>query len=88
MASRSDQDAAAVVDLMLDDLGRPAGEGFEPNLEAVILIPHLDGAVSFRLPGPGQGQAPLLRLIGSRALDDLRIEHHGRASVVDFTDDL
>ena len=52
-----------MVDLVLDDLGRPAGEGFQPDLEILVLVPHLDGAVP---PGPadaGEGEAPLLRLI-------------------------
>ena len=36
------QNALAVVDLMLDDLRRPAGEGFESHLERFRLILHLD----------------------------------------------
>src|SRR5699024_2191978 len=30
-----------VVELVLDDLGRPAGEGLDPLLETFILPPHL-----------------------------------------------
>ncbi len=33
------QDAVAVVDLMLNDLRRPAGVGFEPRFKALVLHP-------------------------------------------------
>lgn len=36
-------EALAVVDLMLDDLGCPAGEGFQPLLKLLVLPAHLDG---------------------------------------------
>ena len=86
--SVSNQYSVAMVNLVLDDLRCEAGVGFEPRLELLVLVLHLDRAVALGLARSGQGKAALLGIKSARALDDLRIEHHGRASVVDFTDDL
>jgi hypothetical protein len=52
-----------VVDLVLDDLRRPAGKGLAAGLEALILPLHLDGLKPFGFPRAGQGQAALLGLV-------------------------
>ena len=41
----SDQHAAAMVDLMLDDLRRKAGKGLCTPLEGTVLIPDRDGLI-------------------------------------------
>ena len=40
--SISDQNTVAVVDLVLNDLGSPAGESLDPGLKRSVLILHLD----------------------------------------------
>ena len=64
LGSGSNQNPVAVVNLVLDDLGRKPGEGFPPGLEGLILILHFDGAVPLGLPPAGEGEAALLRGIG------------------------
>lgn len=71
----SDDHTVAVVDFVLDDLGRPAGESLEAGLEFLVLVLHLDGQPAFGLANPSQREAALLRLIGAGFLDDLRVEH-------------
>ena len=70
------QDSVAVIDLMLNDLRCPAGEGLDSRLELGILVFHLDGTVAFGLALSGQGQTSLFCLIGIGIFDDLRIKHH------------
>ena len=70
-----------MVDLVLDDLRRPAGVGFEAGFKALVLILHLDRAKAPGLSHAAEGQAALLRLIGAGASDDLRIEHDDSGSV-------
>ena len=65
-----------MVDLVLDDLSRPAGEGFQPGLEFFILPLDLDGLEPFRFPDAGEGEAALLGLIRPGLPDDDGIEHH------------
>ena len=72
---------------MLDDLSRPAGESLEPGLHRLVLELHLDGAVAFGLPRPGQGQAALLGLIRVGGLNDFRVEHDHRLAYVVKDDD-
>lgn len=71
----SNQNSLAVVDLVLDDLRCPAGEGLEPCLELLILPLHLDSPEAFCLPGAGVGQAALLGLIRPGLFDNDRIKH-------------
>ena len=85
--SPSDDDALAVVDLVLDNLGRPAGEGLNPLLEFFVLPADLDGLPPPGSAGAGEGQAPLLRLIGAGPFHDLRIEHDHIAALVVEGDD-
>lgn len=75
-----------MVDLVLDDLRREAGVGFELRLELLVLVLHLDRAVALGLARAGQGQAALVGIESAGALDELRIENHDRASVVGFID--
>ena len=73
-----------MVDLVLDDLGRPAGEGLEAGLELLVLVLHFDGLPTLGLSGTGEGQTALLRFIGLRLPDDLRVKHdHVLAFVVE-----
>ena len=72
---KSYQNSLAVVDLVLDDLRHPAGEGFEPCLELLVLPLHLNGLETLRAPRTGEGQAALLGLIHPRMFDDDGIEH-------------
>ena len=76
-----------MVDLVLDDLRREAGIGFDSRLKLLVLVLHLDRAVAFGFARAGQGQAALFRLVSAGALDDLRVEHHRRAAVVVEDDD-
>ena len=50
-----DQNTVTVIDLMLDNLGCPAGEGLQPGLELHILIADLDGLPALRFAGTGMG---------------------------------
>ena len=43
-----------MIDLVLDDLCRPAGEGLDAGLELFILPLHLDGPVAFAGTGATQ----------------------------------
>ena len=65
-----------MVDLVLDDLRRPAGEGFQPGLEFFVLPLDLDGLEPLRFPDAGEGEAALLGLIRPGLPDDDGIEHH------------
>ena len=76
-----------MVDLVLDDLGRPAGEGLTLLLETLVLPADLDGLPPPGSAGAGEGQAPLLRLIGAGPFHDLRIEHDHIAALVVEGDD-
>ena len=48
------QYAVAVIHFVLNDLRRPAGEGFDPGLELLVLPLHLNGLIP--LAGPGTAQ--------------------------------
>ena len=48
-----------MVDLVLDDLRRPAGEGLQPLLKFLVLPAHLDGLPALGRAGPGKGEAAL-----------------------------
>ena len=49
-----------MVDLVLDDLRCEAGVGFEPRLELLVLVLHLDRAVALGLARSGQGKVARL----------------------------
>ena len=73
-----------MVDLVLNNLRRPAGERFNARLELLVLPLHLDGLVALRFPCAGQGQAALLRVIRRGFFDDHGIEHdHALTNVVE-----
>jgi len=77
-----------VVKLVLNDLRCPAGEGPDPELKFFILPPDLHTPVTAAPPGAAkQRKAPLLRFIGIRRFDDLRVEHHHVFSLVIKGDD-
>ena len=65
-----------MVDLVLDDLRRPADEGLEACLEFFVLPLDLDGLKPFCFPDAGEGEAALLGLIRPGLPDDDGIEHH------------
>lgn len=48
------ENSVAVVDFVLDDLGCPAGEGFQPYLKIRRFVAHLDFLISFGFPGAAQ----------------------------------
>lgn len=64
ICGKLNQDPVAMVYLMLDDLCRPAGEGFDAGPEIGSLKTHLD-----RLPAPArartakQGEIPFFRIL-------------------------
>ena len=64
-----------MIDFVLDDLCRPAGEGFEASLKPLVLILHLDGLPALGFPGASEGETALLRLIWPGLFDNLRVEH-------------
>ena len=73
---RLNQNAVAMVDLMLDNLGRPAGERLDPGLKLLILPLYLDDLISLAGTRTSQqGKTALLGIIGFRHFQDLRIEH-------------
>jgi hypothetical protein len=73
---RSDEDAVAVVDFMLDDLGSPATEGFDPGLEGLVLPTDFDFLITHRFSGTSQkGQASFFGFIFSFGLENFRIQH-------------
>ena len=71
-----------MVDFVLNDLRRPAGERLDARLELLILPLHLNGLVALRFPRAGQGQAALLRVIGRGFFDDCGIEHDHVITIV------
>ena len=78
-----------MVDFMLDDLRRPAGERLDARLKLLALPLYLDGLVSLRFPRAGQGQTALLRVIRRGFFDDHGIEHdHVCTNVVERDDAL
>ena len=64
-----------MVDLVRNDLRRPAGERLDARLELLILPLHLDGLVALCFPRAGQGQAALLRGLRRGFFDDHGVEH-------------
>ena len=76
-----------VVDLVLNDLRRPAGEGLAPRLKFLVLPLHLDGLESLRLPRTGKGQASFLRPICAGLPDDAWVEHDHILALVIKSDD-
>ena len=57
-----------MVDLVLDDLRRPAGEGLQPLLKFLVLPAHLDGLPPLGRADAGKRQASLLRIVGAAFL--------------------
>ena len=86
----SDQNTIAMVNFMLNDLCRPAGEGFQPGLEVQILIADLDFLIAFGFSGTAQQRkTAFLRIVLAFRLDDLRIQHgHIGSFVVKYDDPL
>ena len=76
-----------MVDFVLNDLRRPAGERLDARLKLLVLPLHLDGLKPLRFPCAGQGQAALLRVIRRGFFDDLRVEHDHVCTAVVKRDD-
>ena len=76
-----------MVDLVLDDLGCPAGEGFQSLLKLFILPTHLDGLPPLGRTDTGKGKASLLRVVWTGLFHDLRVEHDHVFSLVVEGDD-
>ena len=64
-----------MVDLVLYDLCRKAGDRPDAALELLVLPLHLDGPESLRLADTGERQAALLRLVGTGLPDNNEVEH-------------
>lgn len=82
-----DQNAVAVVDFMLDDLGGEAGESFDARFHGEILITHFDGAVARRAARARKRQAAFFSFAGACVRDDLGVQHGQIRSVVVERDD-
>lgn len=52
----------SMVNLVLDNLCRPAGKGLKTSLKLLVLILHLNRLPAFGFPGPCEGETALLRL--------------------------
>ena len=72
---------------MLNDLGRPAGEGFETNLKGFVLPLDLDALIALRLPRTGERQAAFLGLVGAGFFDNNGVEHQHIVTLVVEGDD-
>ena len=64
-----------MVDLVLKDLGGPAGKGLDAGLEFFVLPLDLDGLEALGLSGTGEGETALLGLIRPGLFEDDRVEH-------------
>ena len=76
-----------MVDLVLDDLRRPAGEGLEACLEFFVLPLDFDGLEALCLARAGEGQAALLGVVGAGLFDDDGVEHDHVLAVAVESDD-
>ena len=66
-----------MINLMLNDLCRPAGEVFRVCLHVQGLILHLDGFITLALTGAAEKrQTSFLGVVRAVLLDDFGIEHH------------
>ena len=66
-----------MINFMLNDLCRPAGEVFRARLHFQGLILHLDGFIALGLTGAAEKrQTAFLGIVCAVLLDDLGIEHH------------
>ena len=83
----SDQNAVAVVDLVLYDLRRPAGEGLEADLKLFVLPLNLDTAEALRFPHAGERKTALLGVESAGALHDDGVQHDHIFAVVFKGDD-
>ena len=85
---QSDQDAIAVIHFVLDDLGCPAGEGFDSDLHLLVLPADFDLLIPLAFPGAAQqGKAAFFRFVFLGECQDLRIKHEHIASVAIEGDD-
>lgn len=87
MPGRLDDDAVAVVDLVLDDLRGEAMEGAGAGPEALVEIADLNRAVAHGVAFARQREAGFARLVRAAALEDRWVVHEQRgAPVVDGDD--
>ena len=63
-----------MVDLVLDDLCRPAGERFDAGLEFFVLPLHFDGLPALCGPGADEGKAALFGIVRIGLFEDDRVE--------------
>lgn len=73
----SDDDAVAVIHLVLDDLRGPAGERGMTLAHTAVLICHLDAPVPQRAALALERQAPLGGVERAIGGGDARVEHRG-----------
>ena len=80
-------DPVAVVDLVLYDLRRPAGEGLEAGLKLFVLPLNLDAAEALRFPHAGERKTALLGVESAGALHYDGVQHDHIFAVVLKGDD-
>ena len=65
-----------MVDLVLDDLCRPAGKGLDAEFTVHGLVLHLDALVALCFPHAFQRKTALLGLVQAGFFQDDRVEQH------------
>ena len=82
------QYSVAMVNFVLDDLGRPAGKGFDAGLELLVLPFDFNRLITLAGTRTAKkGQATLLGFVWPGHFDDFRIEHNHIGSCVIKGDD-
>ena len=72
-----------MVNFVLDDLCRPAGEGFDAGLEIFVLPLDLDCLVTLtRTRTAQQGKTPLFCIVWTGKFDDLGVEHRHICTII------
>ena len=75
-AMGSNQDPIAMVNLVLDDLCRPAGKGLDAGFAVHGLVLHLDALPALCFPHALQGKTALLGFVLAGLFQDDRVEQH------------
>lgn len=80
-------DAVAVVDFVLDDLGGVAREVFDVVDEVLVQILHLNATIASTEALAGKRKTSFARLVGIDLLKNLRVVHKQRLAAVLYADD-
>ena len=76
-----------MVNLVLDDLCRPAGKGFKARLKLFVLVLHFDRLPPFCFSRAGQRKAALFCFVWAGLLDNFGVEQHHITALVVKGDD-